>query len=109
MIGIGTPSPVATIRSNSFAHGRCILIASLTGPSSQVCGLRQKHWHGFGVNRPHNVIRFCGQECEEMMLACFALPLACPQAPYSGESEERTTSSSANQCVTFGGVSPFTK
>jgi hypothetical protein len=34
------------------------------------------------------VIRFCGQEWEEMMLTYFALPFASSQAPCSSESEE---------------------
>jgi hypothetical protein len=38
----------------------------------------QKRRHGLGVNRAHHVIRFRGQECEKLMLAGLAFPLASP-------------------------------
>jgi hypothetical protein len=57
-------SPVATMRSNSFANGRRKMTASLTGPSSQVfysSGFVKSTGIALAWIGP-KVIRFCGQE-----------------------------------------------
>src|SRR5262249_862109 len=51
---------------------------------------RKQQRHGLRVNRPHDVIRLRGEKREQGMLSSLSLPLACPQAPYARECEQRS-------------------
>jgi hypothetical protein len=42
------------------------------------------------MDRPHHVIRFRGEEREQLMLPYLALPLASPSPPNTREGEKRT-------------------
>src|SRR5215469_5107166 len=70
----------------------------------------QKYRHRLGMDRLHNVVRFCGQEREELMLASLALPLACPQPPYPCEGKERSAFIKREPMGDFRTrISPFAK
>jgi hypothetical protein len=61
------------------------------------------------MDRARHVIRFSGQEREELMLAGLALMLSSPQAPDSGESENRPTFVEREPMRHLPTVGPFAK
>jgi len=57
---------------------RCRFVDRARKPCVPFLRLRQKHRHGLGMDRAHDVVGFRRQEREEAMRAGLALPLAAP-------------------------------
>ena len=74
------------------------------GFEPDVAGIASKdHRHGFAVHQGDHIIRLCGQECEEQVLASLALTGAGPGPPDAGDRK----SPSASRAADDGGDNPL--